>query len=176
MATETKHSQALALYKCREHFTTEPEEKARKTSRKSQLDTAETMPGTRNTAGYQSSLWQRWTAWWEQEAETGGVSRVPQGSVLRMFLLKTKTSRRDSLQDERNWDKLLNYLWVSQLDWPAPPLPHAAPRSLPSPVKAPSVAARVVCYFLGLFLLYRNRALSITLKLPPVVNDNEPSV
>ena len=42
MGTVTKHSQVLAVYKCREHFTTEPEEKTRrKAPRKRQLHTAE---------------------------------------------------------------------------------------------------------------------------------------
>lgn len=42
MGTVTKPSQVLAVYKCREHFTTELEEKARrKAPRKRQLHTAE---------------------------------------------------------------------------------------------------------------------------------------
>lgn len=41
MGTVTKCSQVLAVYKCREHFTTEPEEKARiKAPREKQLHTA----------------------------------------------------------------------------------------------------------------------------------------
>lgn len=42
MGMVTKHSQVLAIYKYREHFTAEPEKKARrKAFRKRQLHTAE---------------------------------------------------------------------------------------------------------------------------------------